>query len=155
MVHIPKRNPLQKKYLHEKNINMTEQEVKEIIAKDMQAINDAPFPEPLPDWLLDGFGKIIMETPQKDCPYFADTIRKILAKKPNDLTVYEGGFVLNLLTATTPKNVAKNLNQFLDRKGQIERIMYRFNTNMKREERKLEIKESTLLRASRPRILTH
>lgn len=133
---------------------MTEQEVKEIIAKDMQAINDAPFPEPLPDWLLDGFEKIVMETPQKDCPYFADTIRKIMAKKSNDLTVYEGGFVLNLLTSTTPKNIAKNINQFLDRKGQIERIMFRYNANMKKEERKLEVKQNTLTKASRPRIVT-
>lgn len=133
---------------------MTEQEVKEIIAKDMQAINAAPFPEPLPDWLLDNFEKIIMETPQKDCPYFADTVRKILAKSPNDLTVYEGGFVLNLLTATTPKNVANKIGLFLDRKGIIERIMHRYNANMQNEERKLAAKERKLTDALRPRILT-
>lgn len=133
---------------------MTEQEVKEIIAKDMQAINAAPFPEPLPDWLLDNFEKIIMETPQKDCPYFADTVRKILAKEPNDLTVYEGGFVLNLLTATTPKNVSNKIGLFLDRKGIIERIMHRYNANMQNEERKLAAKERKLSEALRPRILT-
>lgn len=133
---------------------MTEQEVKEIIAKDMQAINAAPFPEPLPDWLLDNFEKIIMETPQKDCPYFAETVIKILAKSPNDLTVYEGGFVLNLLTATAPKNVANKIGLFLDRKGIIERIMHRYNANMQNEERKLAAKERKLTEALRPRILT-
>lgn len=133
---------------------MTEQDVKKIIANDMELMNAAPFPEPLPDWILDNFEKIVMETPQKDCGYFANTIRKILNKKPSELTFYEGGFVLNLLTNTTPKFVAKNLSTFLDRKGVIERIMYRYNLSLKTEEKKLELKERKLLEAMRPRILT-
>lgn len=133
----------------------TEKEINEIIARDIQAMNDAEFPEPLPDWILDNFEKIIMETPQKDCPYFADTIRKILHKTPNTLTFYEGGFVLNLLTATTPKLVAKNLTTFLNRKGQIEHIMYRYNQFLRQSEKKIEAKKNQMMRAIQPRILTH
>lgn len=125
---------------------MTEQEVMQTIARDMEAFNKEPFPEPLPDWLLDNFEKIIMETPQKDVPYFADTVRKILAKKPNDLTIYEGGFVINLLVATAPKNVAKNIDSFLNKKGLLELIIKRYDSFMKQAERKFEAKKANLMK---------
>lgn len=126
---------------------MTEQEVKEIIARDMELINDSPFPESLPPWLLENFDTIIMETPQHQNPYFAATVKSILGKKknPQELTFYEGGFVLNVLTSVAPKMIAKNLNLFLDRKAIIEKIMYNYNRNLKMEERKLERKEQSLL----------
>jgi hypothetical protein len=129
---------------------MTEQDVKEIIAKDMQAINAAPFPDPLPEWLLNNFDKIIMEMPQSDNPYFAETLESILSKKnPNDLTVYEGGFVLNVLNSVAPKFIAKDIKTFINRKRQIGRIMYKYNVNLKKEENKLAAKEEVLMRGMR------
>jgi hypothetical protein len=129
---------------------MTEQDVKEIIAKDMQAMNEAPFPEPLPEWLLSNFDKIIMEMPQSANPYFAETLESILSKKnPNDLTFYEGGFVLNVINSVAPKFVAKDIKTFIHRKRMIGRIMYRYNVNLKKEENKLAAKEQTLMRGMR------
>lgn len=133
---------------------MTEQEVMQIITKDTQAINDAPFPEPLPDWLLDNFKKVIMGTPQNHCRYFADTVRKIASKKPNQLTVYEGGFVINLLVDTTPENISKNFDDFLNKKGILELTIKRYDSFMKHEERKLEAKKANLLKMCQKRILT-
>lgn len=125
---------------------MTEQEINQQIAADIKAMNEAPFPEPLPDWLLDNFDKIIMEVPQKDVPYFAETVRCVLAKRPNELTFYEGGFVLNVWTAVAPKYLSKNINTFLDRKGIAQRIMYRYNQQLEREQGKLDRKKASLMK---------
>lgn len=129
---------------------MTEQEVKDIIAKDMQAINNAPFPEPLPEWVLKGFDKIIMEMPQNTNPYFAETLESILEKTdPNELTFYEGGFVLNVLNSVAPKFIAKDIKTFIQRKRVVGRITYRYNAFLKKEENKLESKKQVLMRGLR------
>lgn len=135
---------------------MTEQEVNQQIARKVQAFNDQIFPEPLPDWLLDNFEKLIMETPQKDVRYFADTVRKILAKKPNELTIYEAGFVMDVWNGVKPKLVAKNITQFLDRKGILGNAMQRYNTFLAKENAGFEREKAALMRlvTTKKKILT-
>lgn len=131
---------------------MTENEVNQLIAKDLEAINNAPFPDELPPWFLDNFGEIIMEMPQKDNNYFVRTVKSILSKGNNTdkLTVYEGGFVCNILCSVAPKTLGIDLKTFLDRKETLEKIMGGFNAMMKKEERKLEAKKQSMMSKLRP-----
>jgi len=139
-----------------KYIFMTAQEIQKIIDNDRLAINNAPFPEKLPDWLLDNFDEIIMGERQNVNPYTAQLLRSVLSKRddPSKLTVYEGGWVLNVLNAVQPFLIAKDKDEFLEKKEFFGAVMFRFNLKMAEEERKLEIKERKLKEGNRKMILT-
>lgn len=132
------------------------QEIQEVLDKDRDAINNSPFPEMLPPWLLDNFDEIIMAERQNVNRYSAKVMRSILSKKDNParLTVYEGGLVLNILSAVQPFLIAKDIEEFLDKKQIIGELMFRYNMNMAKEEEKLKRKEASLINISRSRIVT-
>lgn len=132
------------------------QEIDAIIEKDRTAIDNAPFPEPLPDWVLNNFDELIMSMPQNIHPYSAKFLQIILSKRdnPSDLTVIEGGFVLNVLNSVAPYLIAKDFDEFIEKKAIIGAIMYRFNVNMQKELNKLEVKRANLLKGSRRLIQT-
>lgn len=135
---------------------MTEQEIQEIIAKDKIAINNAPFPEKLPDWLLNNFEEIIMAERQNVNPYSARLLKSVLSKKDDlsKLTVHEGGWVLNVLNAVSPYLISVDINDFIEKKEVFGDIMLKFNINMGKELRKVEAKEQTLRKGNRKMILT-
>lgn len=135
---------------------MTAQEIQKIIDNDRVAINNAPFPEKLPDWLLTNFDEIIMGERQNVNPYTAALLKSVLSKKndPSKLTVYEGGWVLNVLNAVSPYLIAKDIDDFIEKKSIFGPIMFKFNLKMADEERKLELKERKLKEGNRKMILT-
>lgn len=137
---------------------MTVEEIKEIIEKDEQAINNAPFPEKLPPWLLDNFDKVIMKMPQAYNPYTAATLKSVLSKKHDvqELTVVEGGWVLNCLNNIEPELIAKDIHDFMRKKEIIGQIMYNYNMGIAKEKIKLEKKKDVLLKGLRnqPKIVS-
>lgn len=135
---------------------MTEQEIQQIINKDKLAINNAPFPEKLPEWLLTNFDEIIMGERQNVNPYNAEMLRSVLSKKddPSKLTVYEGGWVLNVLNSVSPFLIAKDIDGFIEKKAVFGPIMFKFNIHIKEEERKIDTKERKLREGNRKMIQT-
>lgn len=135
---------------------MTEQEIQQIINKDKLAINNAPFPEKLPEWLLTNFDEIIMGERQNVNPYNAEMLRSVLSKKddPSKLTVYEGGWVLNVLNSVSPFLIAKDIDDFIEKKAVFGPIMFKFNIHIKEEERKIDTKERKLREGNRKMIQT-
>lgn len=133
---------------------MTEKEVKQIIAKELESINNSPFPAELPSWFLDNFKEIIMNMSPKDNQYFGETIERISKKKVSELTVYEGGFVCNCRVQAVPSTLGVDWETFIEQRKECDKIMKGFNHMMKEQERKLEVKEASMMKALRPRILT-
>lgn len=133
---------------------MTEQDVNRIIAKDLDDIHDTPFPAELPEWFLDNFKEIIMKMSPKDNQYFGETIERISNKKVSELTVYEGGFVCNCRVQAIPETLGVDWDTFIEQRKECDKILKGFNHMMKEQEKKLEVKKQSMLKALRPRILT-
>lgn len=131
------------------------QEIERIIDKDRDEMNNAPYPEKLPEWLLDNFDEIVMAERQNVNKYSAKIMRSILSKKDDvsQLTMLETGLVLNMWSAVQPYLVAKDIDEFLDRKQVVGQLMWRYNVIVQQEDEKLRRKENTLINLSRSQIV--
>lgn len=131
------------------------QEIERIIDKDRDEMNNAPYPEKLPEWLLDNFDEIVMAERQNVNKYSAKIMRSILSKKDDvsQLTMLETGLVLNMWSAVQPYLVAKDIHEFLDRKQVVGQLMWRYNVIVQQEDEKLRRKENTLINLSRSQIV--
>lgn len=135
---------------------MTKQEIELIIYNDTVKMNNAPFPEPLPDWLLTNFEHIIMEHWQNVNPYTSELLKSVLSKRddPSKLTVMEGGWVLNVLNSVPPILISADVEDFIKKKELFGKIMFNYNLNIKKEEGKLNDKKENLIKGNRKMILT-
>lgn len=127
---------------------MTEQEVRQMIAKETEALHNAIFPGELPMWITQNFKEMIMRMPQRENQYFARTIKNIASKgdRVGTLTVFEAGFLLNVWTNVAPEVLGVDFDEFARRKEVLEPIVAGFNSMMKKEEYKLARKQESFMK---------
>lgn len=123
---------------------MNPQDVNKQIEAEYNDFLKKPFPGDLPDWLLDNFESVVMNTPQSAHQYFPQAVRKILAKKPSELTIFETSTVINLLLSVAPIYLGWSFETFLDRKVELQTITIAYNELMQNEEERLKRKSQAL-----------
>jgi hypothetical protein len=123
---------------------MKDEEIKKIIQRDYNEFLNQQFPEDIPSWIIDMLPAAIMSLPQLAVPYQGERIKAILGKKSTELTIFDIGLVINILTAVSPKCFGIDIILFLDRKKVMEYISLRWNQLTSAQQKRLDVKAASL-----------
>lgn len=119
---------------------MTQNEIQDLVQKEMATFLNKPFVGILPKWFLENFGRAVMEMPQLDVPYRGETIQSILGKTNDELTFFEVGLATNIWLSVPPKFVDSKIEKYVVKKIALEGIRVQWNlmnnTEMERLKRK-------------------
>ena len=125
---------------------MTPNEVNEIIQKEYSAFNEASYQgEKLPNDLMERFRVALFSLAPSVHQMSSHNIKKILAKKVKDLTNYEVGHILNLITAVPFNVLYKTLDEAVVKNEQIEGLKVSYNLVVKGINETVEAKRMSLL----------
>ena len=132
---------------------MTNQEIENIIQKEMNTFLQKPFLGILPSWFLVGFDRAVMEMPQIDVPYRGETIQSILGKTNDELTVFDVGLITNIWLTVSPKFVDQKIEKYLTKKVILEQIRTQWNMQNNAEQERLKRKAQSLTNLNGSKII--
>ena len=128
---------------------MTELEVNRIIDKDFDDFNQAVYGgEKLPDDIIELFKKAIFKMPPTLLRASSETLKRLAKTKPEKLTNYEVGFVLNQVSAVPFCDLYPDLWVALSKTKQIEQLKVAYNVMIKSINETMDKKKESLLNLS-------
>lgn len=102
----------------------------------------------LPKDILETFKRAVFKLSPSEHKTPTDVIKKIMAKKVKDLTNTDVPIILNTISAVRFCELYKDLNEALEKNGEIEILKMSFNLTVKQINEQTEIKRNNLLSLS-------
>jgi hypothetical protein len=131
---------------------MTSEALLQMLQKEFTEFSNRPWPEPIPEWFLKDFPKVIMELNQghPDCRYRAEHLQKIISKNhTSELAFDEVGFIANVFLNVEAKYVHPDIQVFVARRAAVEAIRDKWNTMQAAEQKRLKTKEQNIHKLTR------
>lgn len=130
---------------------MSEKQINEQIQKDYDAFNESKYEgDPLPKDLIERLKVALFKLPPNVHKMASQTMTKLINTKVTELTNYEVGHILNLITAVPLCDIYRNLEEALIKNQQIEFLKIAYNLTVKQINEKVEEKRQGMLRLASP-----
>lgn len=126
----------------------TENEINEQINRDVDAYNHKIYDGFIPTGFMDKFKKALMVTPVGTHQFNMDFIKRLIAKREDEVTVIEVGMIINLLFLTPPHMIFDSLEEYIDTIIEFSKLSDEYNKKNKEFENKIIMKRERLLKLS-------
>ena len=121
-------------------------EIQQELGKQMDAYMSTKWSEiefekkpmiPLPDWFIDAFKKVILNTAPTTNEILSHQLFAIGKSKPEDLVFGQIGLMFSVFNFASPSVFVKDYNQYVEMRKELDKIMLTFNFLHKSKEQEL------------------
>lgn len=133
---------------------MTEEQIQASINAEYNEYLKKPFSNTLPDWFQKLFLGAYMNCPQSVVPHRSETIRAILGKRPEEITLFEAAVMIQTYAAVPPKAITNDIKKFIEIKLTLETLWLQYTKVTQKELERLSNKAYSLNQNSRSRIIS-